>query len=155
MKTHTDNAPALLADDQCPACGSKDALAAFHDETWTARLDGLIRKVPHLSGERCRVCGEAFPDAESAMRYSAASDELVAQARLQAGQQLRRVRRKLGLSQAEAATIAGGGHNAFSRYERGQAQPVAAVFHLFELLDKHPDLLEEILPPAASPSPPR
>lgn len=50
---------------------------------------------------------------ESAMRYSAASDELVAQARLQAGQQLRRVRRKLGLSQAEAATIAGGGHALF------------------------------------------
>ena len=153
MKTHINNAPALLSDDQCPACGSKGALVAFRDETWTARLDDLVRNVQHMGGERCRACGETFPDADSAMRYSDASDELVTQARLHAGQQLRRVRRKLGLCEAEAATIAGGGHNAFSRYERGQAQPVAAVFHLFELLDKHPDLLQEILPPAASPSP--
>ena len=43
MKTHINNAPALLSDDQCPACGSKGALVAFRDETWTARLDDLVR----------------------------------------------------------------------------------------------------------------
>jgi hypothetical protein len=32
--------------------------------------------------------------------------------------ELARIRKKLGLTQKEAAMIAGGGHNAFSRYER-------------------------------------
>ena len=32
-----------------------------------------------------------------------------------------------------------------NRYEKGHAQPVAAVFNLFNLLDRHPDLLEEVM----------
>lgn len=34
--------------------------------------------------------------------------------------------------------------NAFSRYENGKAKPVPAVINLFRLLDKHPELIEEI-----------
>ncbi len=57
---------------------------------------------------------------------------------------LARIRKKLKLSQLEAARLAGGGKNAFSRYERGQARPVAAVINLFRLLDVHPELLSEL-----------
>ena len=42
-----------------------------------------------------------------------------------------------GLSQVAAARLTGGGHNAFSRYERGEATPMPAVINLFRLLDKH------------------
>ncbi|MDP2367495.1 type II toxin-antitoxin system MqsA family antitoxin [Rhodoferax sp.] len=45
----------------------------------------------------------------------------------------------------ESAQIAGGGKNAFSRYERGQARPMAAVVNLFRLLDRHPELLGELI----------
>ena len=55
------------------------------------------------------------------------------------------IRKKLKLTQLEAARLAGGGKNAFSRYERGQAKPVAAVLNLFRLLDKHPDLIKELV----------
>jgi putative zinc finger/helix-turn-helix YgiT family protein len=58
--------------------------------------------------------------------------------------ELDRIRKKLGLTQKEAAMIAGGEHNAFSRYERGEVKPVAAVVNLFRLLDRHPDLLNEL-----------
>ena len=58
--------------------------------------------------------------------------------------ELTRIRKKLGLTQQEAARLAGGGKNAFSRYERGHAKPVAAVINLFRLLDRHPDLLREL-----------
>jgi len=58
--------------------------------------------------------------------------------------ELARIRKELGLTQKEAAMIAGGGHNAFSRYERGEVKPVAAVVNLFRLLDRHPDLLNEL-----------
>jgi HTH-type transcriptional regulator/antitoxin MqsA len=58
--------------------------------------------------------------------------------------ELARIRKKLKLSQRHAAAIAGGGVNAFSRYENGKARPVAAVVNLFRLLDKHPELIDEI-----------
>ena len=64
-------------------------------------------------------------------------------------EELLRIRRKLGLIQKEAARIAGGGHNAFSRYERGQAKPLAAVINLFRLLDRHPELLSALRQPTA------
>ena len=60
------------------------------------------------------------------------------------GQALARIRRKLKLTQAEAAKLTGGGKNAFSRYERGTARPLPAVLNLFKLLDKHPELLDEV-----------
>ena len=58
--------------------------------------------------------------------------------------EIRRIRRKLGLSQAMAAKLTGGGHNAFSRYERGEATPLPAVMNLLRLLDRHPELLKEL-----------
>lgn len=58
--------------------------------------------------------------------------------------ELESIRKRLKLTQAQAAKLTGGGKNAFSRYERGQAKPVAAVINLFKLLDKHPDLIMEL-----------
>jgi len=43
-----------------------------------------------------------------------------------------------------AARLAGGGHNAFSRYERDEATPLPAVINLFRLFDKHPELLKDL-----------
>ena len=60
------------------------------------------------------------------------------------GQALARIRRKLKLTQAEAARLTGGGKNAFSRYERGEVRPMPAVLNLFKLLDKHPELLDDL-----------
>ena len=59
-------------------------------------------------------------------------------------QEIRRIRRKLGLSETTAARLTGSGHNAFSRYERGEAAPLPAVVNLFKLLDKHPELLKDL-----------
>ena len=59
-------------------------------------------------------------DAESARRYTAAGDALVLRERERQSKEIRRIRRKLGLSQIAAARLTGGGHNAFSRYERGE-----------------------------------
>lgn len=50
---------------------------------------------------------------------------------------LARIRKKRKLCQLEAGRLAGGGKNAFSRYERGQAKPVAAVMNIYRLLDVH------------------
>jgi HTH-type transcriptional regulator/antitoxin MqsA len=55
-----------------------------------------------------------------------------------------RVRRKLDLDQRQAAEIFGGGVNAFSRYENGKTKPPLSLIKLLQVLDRHPDLLEEI-----------
>jgi HTH-type transcriptional regulator/antitoxin MqsA len=54
------------------------------------------------------------------------------------------VRKKLGIDQREAAEILGGGVNAFSRYETGKTKPPPALVKLLKVLDRHPDLLEEV-----------
>ncbi len=40
--------------------------------------------------------------------------------------------------------LTGGGKNAFSRYENGQAKPMAAVVNLFRLLERNPKLMKEL-----------
>ena len=54
------------------------------------------------------------------------------------------VRKKLHLDQKEAAEIFGGGVNAFSRYENGKTKPSLALVKLLKVLDRHPDLLNEV-----------
>ncbi len=54
------------------------------------------------------------------------------------------VRKKLALDQREAGEIFGGGINAFSRYENGNTKPSLALVKLLKLLNRHPDLLDEV-----------
>jgi HTH-type transcriptional regulator/antitoxin MqsA len=127
----------------CANCGHTP-VAHFENETFHITHGPLSVDVKGLAGWRCPSCGEVEFEAKSARRYAAAGDSLVIQAREVERAEIRRIRRKLGLSQATAAKLTGGGHNAFSRYERGEAAPLPAVVNLFKLLDKHPDLLKEI-----------
>lgn len=124
----------------CTECGACE-FTAVENETFPLGAGGSIGG---LSGWRCTACGEVDLDAASHTRYAQASDSAVLAARQAEQKMLVRVRKKLGLTQHQAAQITGGGHNAFSRYERGQAQPMPAVVNLFKILDKHPELLAEL-----------
>ena len=127
----------------CANCGAPGAVP-FKGETLRVSHKGMSAEVNGLSGRRCSSCGEIEFDQRSAKRYAAAGDKLVLQARTAQRSEIRRIRKKLGLSQAMAAELTGGGHNAFSRYERGESAPLPAVVNLFRLLDRHPDLLNEL-----------
>lgn len=128
---------------QCSACGAAKALRAFSGKDFVVEHAGASRTVKGLSGWRCGACEEVVLDAASAKRYAAAGDALVLAARARQGAELRAIREKLGLTQQQAAALTGGGHNAFSRYERGEAAPMPAVVNLLRLLDKHPELLKD------------
>ena len=130
---------------KCLQCAASKGMRRFEGETFTIEHAGISVTLEGLSGWRCEACGEVEFDAESAQRYAAAGDELVLRDREWQSKEIRRIRRKLGLSQVAAARLTGGGHNAFSRYERGEAAPLPAVIHLFRLLDKHPELLKELI----------
>ena len=87
-------------------------------ETW----DKVIT-VHAVSGHRCCECGEVVFDAESYGRVVAVSDGFVRVLRKSNPPEVKVIREKLGLTQAAAGRISGGGINAFSRYERrGQAE---------------------------------
>ena len=128
----------------CLNCESKKDMARFEGETFTVDHAGMSATVDGLSGWRCDACDEIEFDTDSARRYAEAGDALVLRERALQSKEIRRIRRKLGLSQIAAARLTGGGHNAFSRYERGEATPLPAVINLFRLLDKHPELLKDL-----------
>lgn len=123
-------------------CGG--TMRRFENAAFTVAYAGRSDQVGGLAGWRCDACGEFEFEPDSARRYAEAGDRLVAQAREQRRHEVRRIRRKLGLTQRQAAALTGGGHNAFSRYERGEAEPMPAVVNLLQLLDRHPDLLAEL-----------
>lgn len=129
----------------CPECGHKGRKGMHRFDGESLALANQ-NEVQNLNGWRCASCGTEELDKESITRYAAASDAAILQQRQEQQAELRRIRRKLHLTQKEAAALTGGGHNAFSRYERGEAQPLPAVINLFRLLDKHPELLSELQP---------
>ncbi len=81
-------------------------MAHFENETSTVEHAGLKAKIEGLSGWRCGDCDKVEFDARSAKRYAAAGDKLVLQDRDRQRQEIRRIRRKLGLSQLAAAALA-------------------------------------------------
>jgi len=129
---------------KCTNCEARKGMTRFEGESFAIEHAGMTATVEKLSGWRCGACGEVEFDAVSARRYAAAGDALVLRDREQQRKEIKRIRRKLGLSQVAAARLTGGGHNAFSRYERGEAAPLPAVVNLFRLLDKHPELLKDL-----------
>lgn len=129
----------------CLTCDNGASMTRFTNEVFTVEHAGLSAQVDGLSGWRCPACGEVEFDPDSARRYAGSGDALVLAERERQAHEIRRVRRKLGLTQAAAARLTGGGHNAFSRYERGEVAPMPAVVNLFRILDRHPELLKELV----------
>ena len=57
---------------------------------------------------------------------------------------IRRVRAKLKLSQREAGALLKVGENAFDKYERGLVEPSGPTAQLIKILDRHPELADEL-----------
>ncbi len=126
----------------CLNCESSEMVRAKKDAVIEYR--GHQTKVRALDGWHCPACGEIEFAGKEGERYAAALEKLRSKVDAAEAEELARIRKKLGLSQRKAAELTGGGVNAFSRYENGKAKPVPAVINLFRLLDKHPELIEEI-----------
>jgi len=95
-------------------------------------------------GDWCDVCGEGILNGEDLQATEPAWLSFRGEVDREEGKALARIRHKLKLTQAKAAKLTGGGKNAFSRYERGEARPMPAVLNLFKLLDRHPELLDDL-----------
>ncbi len=124
---------------QCPVC-FKGTLRDSQREKFVEYRGRIYNYT--AKGAFCDHCddGMSYHDEQEEAAWVSFRDAVDAEE----AAELARIRKKLKLTQREAAKIAGGGHNAFSRYERGEVKPGQAVLNLFRLLDHHPDLLKEI-----------
>lgn len=57
---------------------------------------------------------------------------------------IRRIRQKLKLSQREAGAVLKVGENAFDKYERGLIEPSGPTTQLLRVLDRHPEVLNDL-----------
>ena len=96
-------------------------------------------------GAWCNQCGKGLMTGKEAAANEALMDQFIAKVDKEEAAELTRIRKHLKLTQKQAAQITGGGHNAFSRYERGEAKPLPAVINLMRILDRHPELLKEVV----------
>lgn len=129
---------------RCPVCGAADLIHDTRDLSYTYK--GETTFIPAVTGEHCPACGEAILDRAQGDRYA----ELISQFQRQVNAAfvdpayIAQVRKKLHLDQKEAGELFGGGVNAFSRYENGKTKPPLALVRLLKLLDRRPELLDEL-----------
>ena len=129
---------------KCPVCGAAELIHDTRDLPYTYKGETTI--IAAVTGDFCPACAESILDAAESnrvMREMRAFSKQVNAAIVDPGF-ITDVRKKLDLDQREAAEIFGGGINAFSRYENGKTKPPLALVKLLKLLDRHPDLLDEL-----------
>ena len=127
---------------ECLNCGEKEMVHTARDVPYTYKRHSIV--ISKIKGWHCSNCGEVEFEAGEGVRFAEAIKQLAKEVDTKESTELARIRKKLKLTQQEAALLTGGGPNAFSRYERGKAKPLRSVTNLFKLLDKHPELLDEI-----------
>ncbi|MCX7077892.1 MAG: type II toxin-antitoxin system MqsA family antitoxin [Pseudomonas sp.] len=130
----------------CASCGAQNGMQHFEARAFTVDFKQLNRAIRDLSGWQCQVCDEIEFDPQSAVRYSQAGDQLIEDSKRVMADEMKRIRRKLHFTQKTAVQLlSGGGHNAFSRYERAEIEPPKPLFILMRLLDRHPELVNDLL----------
>ena len=127
---------------KCPACGHPEMKTKTQDETLAYGTQSLTLHA--MRGDFCPVCGEGVWDAESYRRYTEAQMALLRAVKGDISADIRRIRKSLKLTQTELAEAFGVGKVAFSRYERGETRPPAPLVKLLKLVERHPELLEEM-----------
>lgn len=131
---------------QCYSCGFKGTVP-FVNRTFIVSVNHIQSAVTGLNGDECSECkGVVFnKEDNSAYRYSGAYDTAMHQYRKHEGAEMRRIRKKLKLKQVEVVTLfSGAGHNAVSRYEKGENAIPKPLWTLLHLLDRKPELLADI-----------
>ena len=129
---------------KCPVCGGAELIHDTRDLPYTYK--GETTLISTVTGDFCPACAESVLDAAESERvigemqlFSKQINASIVDPGFIIG-----VRKKLSLNQREAAEIFGGGVNAFSRYENGKTKPPLALVKLLKVLDRHPNLLNEI-----------
>ena len=129
---------------KCSHCAAARLVPDTRDMSYTYKGESIT--LPAVTGEFCPACRESVLSAQKSARVSAlmlAFNRQVNASIVDPGF-IASVRKKLALDQREAAEIFGGGVNALSCYENGKTKPPLALVKLLKVLNRHPDLLNEV-----------
>ena len=130
---------------KCENCGTSELIHDVRDVAYTYK--GETTTLPQVEGEFCPSCDESLlgpAESRRTMDLMLAFNKQVNAAAVDP-QFIVSVRKRLSLDQRQAGEIFGGGVNAFSRYENGKTKPPLATVKLLKILDKHPELLSEVI----------
>ncbi|WP_341714160.1 type II toxin-antitoxin system MqsA family antitoxin [Limnobacter sp.] len=129
---------------KCPVCGAAELIHDTRDLPYTYKGESTV--IPSVTADFCPACDEFITDMTETDRVMREMLEFNKQvnAAIVDPAFIVNVRKKLDLGQKEASAIFGGGVNAFSRYENGKTKPPLALVKLLKILDRHPDLLNEV-----------
>ena len=136
----------------CPMCQTPNPWEArFVDETYCYK--GQEFPLRDIEYSECRVCGfDVVLPRQKRRNEARIRDQHRRIDGLLTGHQIKAIRKNLGLSQAQAADLLGGGANAFSKYERGEVIQSLAMNKLLLLLAAMPHALKVVAPSGNSPS---
>ncbi len=132
MKT----SPSTPAERLCPACGGSMIRETRAD---TILYKGVSADVSQ-PGWWCQDCAEAVLDpADQEAADQAYKDLRAGVDGILLPEQVRAIRKRLGLSQRKAGEVLGGGPRAFQKYERGVVAVSRPMSNLLRLLDADPE----------------
>ncbi len=101
-----------------------------------------------MSGWYCDSSDESIHTGKDAVVSDRALNRLKARNEgLLEPEDIRRIRKKLGLSQTAAGQVIGGGPRAFQKYESGDLLPSRAISSALRLLDHDPEALRLLKQP--------
>jgi HTH-type transcriptional regulator/antitoxin MqsA len=126
----------------CLLCDSENtSLHSFNDEI---NYKGEKLNV-ELQEIRCDSCGFEFipKDLILSNEYKIREAKRLAD-KLLTSEEIKTIRSSLSLTQEQAATIFGGGRNAFSKYERSEVIQSVAMDRLMRISSKYPHILNEL-----------
>ena len=96
-----------------------------------------------MPGWYCEHCGESIHSGKDMAVSDKALNRLKAEVEgLLLPETVRRIRKRLKLTQKQAGSLIGGGPNAFQKYETGEILVSKAITSALVLLDKNPEGLE-------------
>lgn len=124
----------------CDECGGEMARGT---RKMTITYQGLESPQFEMPGYYCPSCEEGFVTGTDMKMSDYQLNLLKARAQnLMLPEEIKKARRKLGLTQREAGAILGGGPSAFGEYEKARRLPSQAICSVLRVLDMNPDALE-------------
>lgn len=129
----------------CPVCGEGSVKKEVIKETFTYK--GHSIEVDNYVVWRCNNCGEAIVDPETSRKV----DKILVDFKrkvdgLLTSEEIKKIRKKLNLSQEEMGKILGGGKKSFARYETGKICQSKAMDNLLRILNRYPFVLSVLMP---------
>ncbi len=138
MKRNTNKGP-VLADDACPSCGTIMRPSTADLSTVVNEEKVTVSGTAHL---RCPACDEVLLVYESAKALQERGVDLYRQAHgLLGAEEIRALRQRLGLTQAQFAALLHLGLNTVSRWESGRNVQSGAMDLLLKIIRDVPGTL--------------